>query len=270
MKKFIHDIFQNFEYLKIADFENTGLVKHCFTTRTGGVSQGECTSLNLGFNRNDKKQNVINNYKIVCNALDIDYSKLVLSNQVHGTHIKDITAEDAGKGIIKQNDLKGTDGLITSDKNVPLVTFYADCVPIFFLDPVQKVIGLVHSGWRGTLKKIGKIMVDKMVNEYDCSTINILCGIGPSIGPCHFEVGEEVYNKFIKTFGESEKLYEKKGEKYYINLWKANEIVLINSGIMRENITIAGECTFCNEKLFFSHRRDKGKTGSLAAVLQLI
>jgi YfiH family protein len=133
------------------------------------------------------------------------------------------------------------------------------------------VIGLAHSGWRGTVKRISHNMILKMTKEFGCQKKDIIVGIGPSIGKCHFEVDEPVYNEFYKSFGENIKKICIRGnhEKYYIDLWKANEIVLREAGIIKRNITLANECTYCNEKLYYSHRRDKGKTGSLVAILQL-
>ncbi|MBZ4646365.1 MAG: hypothetical protein JG777_1854 [Clostridia bacterium] len=269
---FKHHIVGNLEYLTIPCFDETGVVTHCFTSRTGGTSSGECQALNLGFNRNDTRENVLNNFRIITQQINVDYRNLVFSNQVHEDNIASITMQDGGKGITVESDIRGVDGLITSERGVPLVTFYADCVPLFFLDPIKGVIALSHSGWRGTVKKIGEKTIYKMINEYGCCVDNILTAIGPSIGKCHFEVDEPVVGQFFKSFGKNaeEFIEEKKNKKYHIDLWRANVLQFQQAGIKDEHITVAQECTYCNEKLYFSHRRDKGKTGSLAAIMQLV
>ncbi len=256
------------EYITIPSFDDTGLVTHCFTTRLGGVSSGECRSLNLGFNRNDSEENVIKNYKIITNRIDVEYEKLVFSNQVHEDKIEIVSTDDMGQGL---GHLKGVDGLITNQPGIPLITFYADCVPLFFLDPIKKVIGLVHSGWRGTVKKIGEKTIEKMNNEYGCRPQNILVAIGPSIGKCHFEVDQPVIEEFIKSYGEQALKFikKKKNDKYYIDLWQLNILQFLNKGITEQNITLAKECTYCHKHMYFSHRGDKGKTGSLASIMQL-
>ncbi|WHH58999.1 peptidoglycan editing factor PgeF [Petroclostridium sp. X23] len=269
---FKHHMEDALEYLTIPSFDETGLVAHCFTTRKGGVSEGECKNLNLGYNRNDRKENVTENFRIIMNQLNINYNDLVFSNQVHKDEIANITATDKGKGMIKESDILEVDGLITNQKGVPLVTFYADCVPLFFLDPVKCVIALSHSGWRGTAKMIGAKTIMKMVKEYGCNTDNILTAIGPSIGKCHFEVDAPVIEQFHQNYGQDANKFviKKDGNKYHIDLWQANIIQFNQAGIKDEHITLANECTFCDEELYFSHRRDKGKTGSLCAIMQLV
>lgn len=269
---FEHHQVGTLEYLTIPSFDKTGLVKHCFTTRLGGVSTGECHSLNLGFNRNDTWENVTENYKIITRQLGIDYKKLVFSNQVHEDKIAVVTAQDRGKGIIIESDLLGVDGLVTNERQVPIITFYADCVPLFFLDPVKKVIALTHSGWRGTVKQIGMKTIHTMKNKYSCKVGNILAAVGPSIGICHFEVDWPVAEEFYRVYqDEAERFIEKKSNgKYHIDLWKANILQLKRAGIKDENITLAKECTYCNKHKYFSHRGDQGRTGSLAAIMMLV
>ncbi len=265
---FKHHKVGELEYLTIPSFDDTGLVKHCFTTRLGGVSSGECTSLNLGFNRKDTEENVKKNYKIITNQIDVEYEKLVFSNQVHEDKIAIVSDNDMRQGL---GHLKGVDGLITNQPGVPLITFYADCVPLFFLDPVKKVIGLVHSGWRGTVKKIGEKTIEKMNKTFGCNSQNILVAIGPSIGQCHFEVDKPVVDEFIKAYGQqaSNFIEGKENGKYSIDLWQLNILQFIEKGIIEENITLAKECSSCNKDMYFSHREDKGKTGSLASIMQL-
>ena len=269
---FTHHKLNEIKYLSIPAFEDTKLVKHCFTTRIGGVSEGECQSLNLGFNRNDKRENVNSNFKIISDCIGVDYFDLVFSNQVHDDKIRVVSADDKGKGITRESDIIGVDALITNMPGVPLVTFYADCVPLYFLDPVKKVIGLAHSGWKSTVKKIGMKTIQMMVSEYGCRSEDILAAIGPSIGQCHFEVDQPVIAEFRNAFGIDADLLiiGKENGKYNIDLWAANLILFRQAGIQDHNITLAKECTYCNKDTYFSHRADHGKTGSLAAIMQLI
>ncbi|HHV98568.1 MAG TPA: peptidoglycan editing factor PgeF [Clostridiaceae bacterium] len=257
--------------LKFRIFEqyNDKLV-HCFTTRIGGVSTGECESLNLGFKRRDSRENVIENYKRVCSALDINIEDIVLSDQVHDKKIKTVYESDRGKGILKNSDIIGVDGLITNKKNIALVTFYADCVPVYIFDTGKTAIGLAHSGWKGTLKEIAREMVEKMHAEYGSRPSDMKAVIGPSIGKCCFEVGDEVVDAFLTGIPWSKSFISKNdGEKWKIDLKAVVKKTLMNSGVLEENIEVSNICTKCCKSIFFSYRGDEGKTGSLAAIMQL-
>ncbi|GKX31731.1 laccase domain protein [Vallitalea longa] len=259
-------------YLTIPAFDNARITNHCFSTRLGGVSDGIFKSMNLGFNRGDLDENVRKNFEILCSSVGINYKDLVFSNQVHRDVIKVISSKDKGKGIFKESDIEGVDGLITNESKVPLVTFFADCVPLYFLDPIKKVIALTHAGWRGTVLKIAAKTINKMVSEFNCDVKDILVCIGPSIGPCCFEVDIEVVNEFRKIFDEdSQKKIISDGikNKYLIDLWTANKLILLDVGIKTENITITDICTKCSKDEMFSHRGSNGKRGSLAAIMEL-
>jgi YfiH family protein len=243
---------------------------HCFSTRVGGVSTGECTSLNFGFNRNDSRENVLENYKRIADVLKIDYRNMVFSNQVHDSRIKIVDEADRGKGIVKESDIVGYDGLVTDRKNVALVTFYADCVPLLFFEPEKRVIASSHSGWRGTVKKIGCETVRVMEQSFGCDIKKIEAAIGPSIGSCCFEVGNEVYDEFAKAFGWIENFSEKVGsDKWKLDLQSIIRRTLVECGMDEDKICMGNLCTMCNTGIFFSHRGDKGKTGSLTAIMQL-
>ena len=259
------------EYIKFSNLEKYGeYIEHCFTTRKGGVSRGEFSSLNLGLKKRDSRENVLENFRRICSVLNIELSNIVLSDQVHGTNIRVVTEKDRGKGIFIESDIVSCDGLITNTKNVALITFYADCVPVFLFDPEVKVIGLAHSGWKGTLHQISAKAVNVMVERFNCKPENIVSAIGPSIGVCCFEVGNEVKDQFINKISWSKNFCIKKDEeKSYIDLQGIVKQTLINSGLKNENIFISNICTKCNKDMFFSHRGDMGKTGSLAAIMQL-
>ncbi|MGI6112764.1 MAG: peptidoglycan editing factor PgeF [Mahellales bacterium] len=254
-------------YLTIPSFDDTGMVKHCFTTRLGGVSQGCFSSLNLGLKKDDHRGHVMKNYRILCRQLGIDIHNLVLSDQVHDDVIRVVTEKDRGKGIVRPSDIKGVDGLVTDCRQVALVTFYADCVPIFVLDPVNRAVALSHGGWKGTVKQIAVKTVAKMVDAYGTNPKDCLAAIGPSIGPCCFEVDRPVAQQFSALGYDS--FIEKRVDKYLINLWAINAEQMVGAGIPASNITVANECTRCNNHVYFSHRGDNGRTGSLASVIQL-
>jgi YfiH family protein len=259
-------------FLKIPAFEKTGLVNHLFSTRKGGVSSGIFESMNLGFNRGDSDENVLRNHELLCEAIGVKTENLVLSTQVHKDEILIVDESHRGTGLKEKPFTRGIDGLITNKKGVALETFYADCVPLYFLDPVKKVIALAHAGWRGTVNKIGFKIVDQMVKAFDCDPKDILAAIGPSIGPCCFEVSEDVKLEFDKVFNHDiiEKIVKKKGNgKYFIDLWTANEFVLLESGIVEKNITKTDLCTMCHKEILFSHRGSHGERGSLVAIMAL-
>lgn len=247
------------------------IISHGFTTRIGGVSTGECSSLNMGFNRKDTRENVLENYRRVAEVLNIDCSNMVLSKQVHDSKIKTVDEEDRGKGIFKESDIFGYDGLMTNKRNVALVTFYADCVPLLFFDPEKKVIAESHSGWRGTLKEIAKETVIAMHKEYGCRVEDIITAIGPSIGECCFEVGKEVYEEFKAKHHDIDVFCKWLNEdKLKIDLQSFIKRTMLKQGVREENICMSGICTKCNNDIFFSHRGDNGKTGSLTAIMQLL
>lgn len=252
-------------YYQIDAFE--GAAKHCFTTRIGGVSENEFSSMNLRFNCSDKRENVIKNFDIICSEIGIDYKELVLSNQIHEDNVVRVTAKDKGNGIMYPNKFESADGLICGERGVPLVTFYADCVPLMFLDRKNGVIAMSHSGWKGTIKNIAKKTVDAFLNDYNSKAEDISVAIGPSIGVCCFEVGDEVKEIFYETFGDG---VLEKHEKWHVNLQKAVYEELKNAGIPEGNITLPGICTACNSNLLFSHRASHGKRGNLAAIMELV
>lgn len=255
------------EFKSLKKYDN--ILTHCFTTRLGGVSEGECSSLNLSFNRNDSKENVLENYRIIADAIGVDFNKMVLSNQIHDNKIRIVNAEDAGKGLVRESDIIGYDGLSTNIPGIPIVTFYADCVPVLFLDPVKKAITAVHSGWKSTVKNISYEALMLMKNTYNSNFNDIQAVIGPSICNDCFEVDIDVYNCFIEKFSWCKKYTDYRNGKYYIDLQSIIRQVILDTGVPDKNIIISGVCTKCNNDVFFSFRGDDRKTGSLAAIMML-
>ena len=259
-------------YLTYPLLENTGIVKHGFSTRVGGVSEGVCSTMNLSFSRGDDENAVRENFRRMANALDVKEDSFVFSHQTHTTNVRKVTSDDKGKGLTRPLDYQDVDGLIANVPGLCLSTFYADCVPLYFVDPVHKAIGLSHSGWRGTVGKIGAVTVQKMREEYGSKPEDIIAAIGPSICQDCYEVSEDVIVEFQNNFDEKywkDLFYKKENGKYQLNLWKANEIVLAEAGILREHMAVTNLCTCCNHEMLFSHRASKGKRGNLAAFLAL-
>lgn len=262
-------------YLSFPVLSQFSFLKHGFSTRLGGVSEGIFSSMNFGADNGayqDDPANIIENYRRIAKSIGVAPESLVISRQVHKTNIRVVREEDRGKGLYVPVDYEEIDGLITDKPDITLVTKYADCVPLYFVDPVKRVIGLSHSGWRGTVKKIGRITIEALQKNFGCNPGDIIAVIGPSICPDCYEIGEETALEFKKAFPlswDSGILKDKKNGKYLCNLWAANHTVLAEAGLDPENIHISGVCTCCNSELLFSHRKTGGKRGSLAAFLSM-
>ena len=260
------------EYLTFPGLTKTGCVRHLFTTRTGGTSSGIFESLNLSFTRGDDRDCVLQNYDRVAEVLGITRDRIVCSDQTHTTNIRIVTKEDAGKGIDRQRDYADIDGLVTNEKGLALATFYADCVPLYFVDPVREVIGLAHSGWRGTVAGMGKKMVERMHAAFGCDPADIHAAIGPSICQECYEVSSDVAEAFEAEFGavaQNRIAYKKENGKYQLDLWEANRVILEEAGVPSCNIEVTDICTCCNPEYLFSHRATGGRRGNLAAFLEL-
>lgn len=260
-------------YLQFPALTESGVCRHLFSTRMGGVSEGDIGTMNLSYSRGDKKENVDENFRRIASVLECDVSDFVLSRQTHTTNVRAVTAKDKGRGITKEFGYTDVDGLVTNEPGVVLATFYADCVPLFFVDPVKKVIGLSHSGWKGTVGKMGKVTVQKMTEQYGCNPKDIIAAIGPSICVDCYEVSRDVADAFLDAFAEAKNLDKivipKSEDKAMLDLWQANYAVLTEAGIVKEHITLPDICTACNKELLFSHRASHGKRGNLGAFLSL-
>ena len=265
----LHDLDVPFlTYNRLSDIP---FISHSFSTRFGGVSSGEFSTMNLSFGRGDSDENVIENYKRICASAGFQYESLVASAQVHETIVRRVTAENRGTGIYKPKDMHSVDALITNDPTVTLVTYYADCTPVFFVDTKNKAIGLAHAGWRGTVGKISKIVVESMEREFSSDPSSLICAIGPVIGKCCYEVSADCAEEFVKLFGADSPVITPalNTEKYMIDLALANKLILLGSGVKDENIVISDLCTKCNSDLLWSHRATNGKRGTMAAFMCL-
>lgn len=260
-------------YIQFKNLSATGIVKHGFSTRKGGVSTGIFSSMNLNFKRGDDPDAVLENYRRMAAALNMRVEDMVLSDQTHTTNVRVITEEDRGKGILKPQDYSDVDGMITNVPGIVLVTSYADCVPLYFVDPVRKAIGLSHSGWKGTVGHIGQKTVWKMHEVYGSEPKDIVAAIGPSICQSCYEVSDDVAEAFRANFTADEAadiLLDKGNDKYQLDLWKANWYVLTDAGILSEHLSVTDLCTACHPDLLWSHRKTNGQRGGLSAFLSLI
>ena len=267
-------------WLSFPALEETGLVAHAFSTRMGGVSKGCYSTMNFSFTRGDDPEAVRENYRRMAKALGVDETRMVLTWQTHTINVRTVTLEDEGKGIVKERDYRDVDGLITDRPGVTLVTFFADCVPLYFLDRKRRAIGLAHSGWRGTVNRMGQAVLSAMEKEYGTDPADVTACIGPSICQDCYEVSADVADIFAEEFPghEQEILAESEknsvgmahaDKKYQLDLWKANEIIFQEAGVRKEHLAVTDICTCCNPKLLFSHRASHGKRGNLGAFLML-
>lgn len=259
-------------YLEYPLFQETGIVTSAFSTRLGGVSEGYYSSLNLSFDRGDDPERVLENFKRIGASMGVNVEDMVLSKQTHTTNVRVVTAEDKGKGVMRERNYTDVDGMITNVPGICLVTSYADCVPLYFVDPVKKAIGLSHSGWRGTVGKIGKNTVQLMQENFGSKPEDLLAAVGPSVCMDCYEVSEDVIEQFKETFEKKyweDLFYKKENGKYQLNLWKANELIFLESGILPEHMAITNVCTHCNGKILYSHRTMGNNRGNLCAFLAL-
>lgn len=258
-------------FIQFNSFNKHGEIRHAFSTRKGGKSKGYFADMNLSFKVGDEKDTVLENYRILCDAADIDVNDIVLSDQTHTANVRTVGRDDRGKGIWRGSDIKNVDGLITNEPGVALVTHCADCCLLCFYDPKKRVIANSHAGWRGTVGEIGAVTVKKMQSDFGCSPSDIIVGIAPSICKKCYEVDTPVYNEFAKLeYLETDRIFEDKGGgKYQLDLWEANRQILVNCGIKNENIEITDICTACNSDLLHSHRATGGKRGVNGLIIEI-
>ena len=276
--------FREIEYLTFDLLEKTNVVTHMISTRVGGVSQGIFSSMNYSYNRGDEKCAVDENYRRTAEIFGKTPEAFVCSDQTHTVNVRKVTRQDLGKGVVFPKDYADIDGLVTNEPGLILSTFYADCVPLLFVDPVHRAIGCSHSGWRGTAGEMGRVTVERMQAEYGSRPEDIYAAIGPSICQDCYEVSQDVAEVFLELLSEprfekivgekgsilwQEICYQKENGKYQLNLWKVNEAILLGAGILPGHLAVTDLCTCCNPGVLFSHRASNGKRGNIGAFLML-
>ncbi|MBE9912748.1 peptidoglycan editing factor PgeF [Paenibacillus donghaensis] len=250
-----------------------------FTGRNGGVGQAPYDTLNCAFHVGDRPEDVIANRKLVAAGLGFEIDAWTCGEQVHRADITVIDQARIGAGNLnRESAIQDTDGLLTNMPGVLLTSFYADCVPLFFLDPKQKAVGLAHAGWKGTVAKIAVKMTERMQEAFGSRPEDIRAAIGPSIGSCCYEVDGKVMSHvhdLEKNFlgnGDDHRpdLYTAKNNgKFMLNLKELNRHIMIKAGILPTHIECTSYCTSCRNDLFFSYRKDGGTTGRMASWIGL-
>lgn len=254
-------------YLTIPSFERAGGIRCAFSTRIGGVSPPPFDTLNFSRKREKSDPNFLENMQRFSSAVGFDYTRAVSIHYAHSALVHRAENKDAGCGVVKENLSKICDGLYTDTEGLPLISFHADCVPLFFYDPIRRAAAVCHAGWRGISQHITANAVEAL-RSLGCRTENIIAAVGPCIGVNRFEIGPEVSDIFRREFAE-ETVRCKNGREY-VDLERACALDMLKCRIKPPNITVSGLCTYDRSDLFFSHRRDEGKTGAMAAVIELI
>ncbi|HPW99803.1 MAG TPA: peptidoglycan editing factor PgeF [Sedimentibacter sp.] len=240
---------------------------HCFTTRKGGVSKGAYESLNIGFGTGDDDENIRKNNLIVFDRLGINIEDVVETHQTHTNNIRYVDENDKGRAM-KDPKYTDIDGIYTDKKNVALMSFHADCSAVFFYDPVKKLIGLSHAGWKGTLTNIAGKMINALAG-LGSNPSDVKAAISPSLGQCCFEVDRDVADMFLSANIKYREFMIIKGEKYHFDLWGINKYNMIKEGMNEKNIEVSNLCTKCRNDLFFSHRGQKGKRGLMTGIIMM-
>lgn len=260
-------------FIKIKGLTELEGIKHCFTSRLGGVSRDIYESMNMGIHLEDNREHVLENYRRLSESVGFDYRDISCPNQVHKDNILVAHKSDRGNGIVRPLTHKDIDAQITNEPQVALIVYAADCVPILLADPVSHAIGSVHSGWKGTALGISAKTVVKMKEEFGSHPENIHAAVGPSIGPDNYEVDQRVIDEvcecpFIKgNVREGKHFVVKENGKFDLNLWEVCRDTLISAGLKDENIYISGLCTMKEHELFFSHRYTNGRRGLNAGII---
>lgn len=304
----------SFPVLTFAAWDALPGIRHCFSTRAGGVSEGFLSSLNFRGDLYDPPENILENYRRAALFFGTTPDRIVCAQQTHTANVRIVTEEDAGKGAVRERDYRDVDGLVTNVPGLVLFTSHADCPPLYFYDPVRRAVALAHSGWKGTVSRIGEAALRKMKEAFGTDPADVYAAVGPSICPDCYEISEDVAQEFRACFGRdggrggdaamqdaggfpgesrlpggaaqktqtgAEEPEEhgdliqrilKRGKRpghYQLDLWKANERILLEAGITREHLTVTNLCTCCNCGELFSHRATEGRRGNQGAFLML-
>lgn len=241
-----------------------------FTTKSGGFSQEPFSTFNLGLHVHDVNEHVHLNRRRLSELLSFPLNQWICSEQVHDHHIKKVTGSDCGRGVeVYEEGIPSTDGIYTSEPNILLTSVYADCVPLYFIEPTKGLVGLAHAGWKGTVKEIASRMIKTWVDEEGVISNNIHVAIGPSIQDCCYIVDDHVINQVKKLLNHNDDLPYKEVSpgQYSLHLANLNKLLIMKAGVPEKNISMSFRCTSCEDKLFFSHRRDQGKTGRMMSFI---
>ncbi len=259
------------QYKKLNEFP---WLMNAFSTRKGGVSKGHYAEMNLSFTVGDDPETVKENFRIFGDTIGVKREQMVYAAQTHTNNVMRVDSSYKGMGVLRDRNFDNIDGLVTDDPGVCLVGSYADCVPLYFVDPVRHCIGLSHSGWRGTVTKIGRNTIELMYKEFGTDPADLICCIGPCIGKECYEVSADVAEEFKKAYtsAQCDRIYMPvvgKEGKYLLDLPMANYLLFEECGVRPENIILPDLCTSCNKELLHSHRASGGKRGGMCAFLMI-
>lgn len=260
-------------YVSFPQMEERGIIA-VVAGRQGGVSRDPFESLNMSFSSGDDPAAVLENRRRLMALFSLPLERMVACHQVHGTNVVKVTGKEAGLGAGSQKTaIPDCDGLATNVPGVTLSMNFADCTPLLFYDPRHHAIALSHGGWRGAAGNIGGKTVAKMNEWYGTRAGDIFAAVGPAIGPCCFEVGDDVIDAFSvhfdgKTMARLAKPKAEKG-KYLFDLPEANRLLLMQAGIREDHIDLSRLCTYCHKELFYSYRRDGKKAGRHMAIMAI-
>jgi polyphenol oxidase len=257
---------------RFSNLINFDQINHFISNRKGGYSKPPYESLNIGFNTADDEETILQNRQILGESIGVPMYRFTFADQTHSGNVTIVSADMKGRGSQERSDsIADTDALITNEPGICLVAMMADCVPLLLFDPVKNVIGVVHAGWRGIIRKVAKNAIARMKKEFGSKASNILVGIGPSIGPCCYEIGEDVEIAIKETFDKTNQLLLKKPkkDKKHLDIWKANIDQLVCSGVPLENIETSNICTSCESDTYYSSRKGIGITGRFAAGIMI-
>ena len=245
------------------------LVVHAISTRFGGMSKPPYDSMNLALHIDDDKADVAENRRRFLGWLGLDFERLTMAEQVHGDNILRVGEAEAGRGRLSYADaIPATDALMTDAPGIPLMLCFADCTPVLLFDPVRRAAAIAHGGWKGTALSIAAKTVRAMAEAFGTRPEDCLAAIGPAIGPCCYEVGDEVAGEFQRALPQfADEIISEHDGKIHLDLWKANRLQLEEAGLLPAHIDTAGVCTACHARTFFSYRADGPATGRIAAVM---
>jgi YfiH family protein len=272
VERMIERVTGGIRYLTYDLFEPFLNVTNVITTRVGGTSAAPYESLNLGLHVGDDPDAVLENRALVAQALGFEPDALTAASQVHGASTSLVRSRDRGRGAVDADDaIPGTDALVTNEPDLPLAIQVADCVVVSLYDPRKNAMGVVHAGWKGTLARIAEATIQRMSEEFGSDPADIVAGLSPAIGPCHYEVGQDVADSYRSAFGEdaARVIVAAPDGRCRLDLWEANALQLVRSGVSDTRMTSARVCTACSPELFYSYRRDGGRTGRFAGIMVL-
>jgi YfiH family protein len=255
-------------YYQFEDLLEFPEVVHGVFTRIGGVSPAPFATLNASLSVGDERSHVVTNRARISHVLGLDPHAAVMSQLVHGTRVTVVVEQHRGRGAVDLDGLPHTDALITDRPGIPLLMTFADCVPIVLYDPARRAVGLAHGGWKGTLQGVAQSVVRAMQEAYGCRPADVIAAIGPAVGPCCYQVGDDVLLLARDVFPDGHDVFMPQADgTWHLDLWETTRRWLAMAGVGR--IVAADWCTACHTDEFFSHRGEHGKTGRFGVMAAL-